>query len=116
MVVRLGGAVLVSIVPFALSHASSSMTEFLLWFGVCGLLGGLVGGYGAIPAAIAGYAIAISYLEHTGFVGGGGDGDLYYIAAIAGSACYCIAAAIAEVLRRRDFLPSFWWRERPRDD
>jgi len=115
MVGRLSGALLVSIVPFALSHASRSMTEFLLWFAACGVLGGLVGGFGAIPAAIAGYVVAISFLEHNGFVGGGGDGDLYYLVAIAGSACFCIAACLAEVLRRNGMLPSLWESQRPRN-
>jgi hypothetical protein len=117
-VARFAGAVLVAIGPFALTHSVSNISgvEFLGTFAACGVLGGLVGGFSAIPGAIAAYLNATTYLARTEGLGSGGDGDLYYIAAVAGSGCYCVAAGLAEVLRRLGFLPSLWPSQKVLDD
>jgi hypothetical protein len=114
---RFAGALLIAAVPFwlAIVDYNATWVDVYAPFVACGVLGGLVGGFIAIPAAVVTGAIAILYMFRTGFLAG--DGALFlYFAAIPGSACYCVVAAIAEVLRRRGILPSFWWTSRPRDE
>jgi hypothetical protein len=116
-IARFIGALLVAIVPFWLSIVdyNHTLVDFYAPFVVCGVLGGLIGGFGAVPAAVIACALAILYAARTGLLAGDGAMFLYF-AAIPGSGSYCVAAVIAEVLRRKGYLPSFWWRERPRDD
>jgi hypothetical protein len=76
-----------------------SLSAFLIGFAVCGAAGGTVNGFFSIPAGVVTYGLATIVLTQIGFVGGGGDGDLFYLIALFGTGVFCLLALISAIVR-----------------
>jgi hypothetical protein len=102
------GAMLIAALPFAVHVLPSymgagvmfnSLPPFLTAFVLCGIAGGLFYGFIAIAASIVTHIIVIALLTKIRFVGGGGDGDLFYLVALFGTAAFCASALVAALFR-----------------
>ncbi len=69
-------------------------------FAVCGLACGAMFRAWSSLFAITGYLLGTKFLESRGFIGHGGDGDLFYLFAMAGVVVFMVAAALMTVVRR----------------
>src|SRR5215510_1467512 len=81
-------ALAIAVSPFVIHNAPhndvwfDSVLTFVSAFAVAGLVAGLAFGFIAAPATIVAYFISIAWLERAHFIGGGGDGDMFYLVAM----------------------------------
>jgi len=111
--IRVGGrsllAVVITILPFVIHVAPSNGTffdstfTFVAVFVLAGLAAGIACGFYAVPASLVACFLALKWLEHTGFIGRGGDGDLFYLLALLGTAASFVATIVGAALRPKVF-------------
>lgn len=101
---------LIALAPFLLHGLNNAMglhvfpdsvSVFLLVFVLCGVAAGALRGYSAMVGGPVAYVLAMAVLTKMRFLGGGGDGDMYYVLAFAGEILFCIAVGVFVLFRRR---------------
>lgn len=108
-----GKATLIALTPFAIHVGPhlfgggvffSSMETLFLAFALAGVAAAHLldaRPYICVVGGILGYIVATRILEMQGFIGRGGDGDLFYLGAIAGVGIFCVSAVVSSIVIKR---------------